>query len=364
MSHSVPLPALVLPDVHHEFERVEAIIAEHGKDCASVVFLGDYFDSFEKTSTVDLHLTARWLLRSLQDPRRHHLFGNHDVAYFFPGEDTFCSGWTPERQQAFDEAFGPKGPPVDRLNLALSAGRWLLSHAGFSGGKLRDVGMDALLHWADHAKQSLSTHTPHPLTACGRTRGGTAKRGGLFWLDWDDEFVPLPGIHQLVGHTLGKTIRGRHLGKKGNIIARPIINGELTPKEICRALPDAHSVRSMNLCLDTALASWAVIFEDCIDLHCSDALPEGVAEVVVTSRSPTGLPPVHAELIDLGLHVEWDDNPSAFVRWVEIERALPSAEAVKAFREIVKLDRSHTQGPSPAEAARGVRVLRRKQLLK
>jgi len=356
MNHSVPLPALVLPDVHHEFERAEAIIAEHGKDCASVVFLGDYFDSFEKSSTVDLHLTARWLLRSIQDPRRHHLFGNHDVAYFFPGQDTFCSGWTPERQQVFDEAFGPKGPPVDRLNLALSAGRWLLSHAGFSGRGFRDVGMDALLHWAGHAKQSLSAHTSHPLTACGRTRGGTAKRGGLFWLDWDDEFVPLPGIHQLVGHTLGKTIRGRHLGNQGNLIARPILNAGLIPKDNIRALPDVHSVRSMNWCLDTALASWAVVFEDCIDLHCSEA--------VVTLRSPTGLPPVHSELVDLGLNVEWADTPSAFVRWIEIERALPSAEAVKAFREIVKFERSQTQGPSPAEAARGVRVLRRKQLLK
>jgi hypothetical protein len=92
--HTLSLPALILPDVHQQCARVEEIIASHGSDCASVVFLGDYLDSRQSSDPTDLHLALRWLAQSVRDPRRVHLLGNHDVAYFFPAEETYCSGWS------------------------------------------------------------------------------------------------------------------------------------------------------------------------------------------------------------------------------------------------------------------------------
>ena len=44
---------------------------------------------------------------------------------------------------------------------------------------------------------------PHPLIGCGYARHGDAPVGGLTWLDWAEEFAPIPGIHQIVGHSKG-----------------------------------------------------------------------------------------------------------------------------------------------------------------
>ena len=44
-----------------------------------------------------------------------------------------------------------------------------------------------------------------PLTVAGRGRGGDANVGGVFWQDWTNEFVPVEGLNQIVGHSAHKT---------------------------------------------------------------------------------------------------------------------------------------------------------------
>ena len=57
--------------------------------------------------------------------------------------------------------------------------------------------------------QRLRENTPalHPLLRAGWVRGGDQAKGGCTWLDWDEEFEDIPGVPQIVGHTIGKEPR-------------------------------------------------------------------------------------------------------------------------------------------------------------
>lgn len=47
----------------------------------------------------------------------------------------------------------------------------------------------------------LTEGTALPWLRAGWARGGDCPVGGLTWLDWNREFVPIPGLNQIVGHT-------------------------------------------------------------------------------------------------------------------------------------------------------------------
>lgn len=69
-------------------------------------------------------------------------------------------------------------------------------------------------------------------------RGGQADVGGIAWLDWQ-KFFPIKGWNQLVGHSEGADIRGKHLiVKEGKLVE----STEVCSKE--------KSV-SKNYCADT-----------------------------------------------------------------------------------------------------------------
>jgi len=40
-----------------------------------------------------------------------------------------------------------------------------------------------------------------PLHNIGWARGGRSRAGGIFWCDFNDEFIPIPGVNQIFGHT-------------------------------------------------------------------------------------------------------------------------------------------------------------------
>lgn len=268
MNTPISLPALVVPDVHNRIEATEALIARHAGDGRSVVLLGDYFDSFEGTS-VDAHFTARWLKRSLAQPNRVHLLGNHDAAYLFQGHpQTTCMGWTEGNQQAIEEVFRDLPAVAARLHMAVSVGPWLLSHAGFSGRQFRGVPQAALLEQANAAVTALRAGKAHPLLEAGLVCGGKAKRGGPLWCDFDDEFAALPGIHQIVGHTRSRhSVRCRQLLDTGTIGY-----GEINAKDVWGRLPNPEKApaRSVNWCLDVDSRACATITGDALVVHFED----------------------------------------------------------------------------------------------
>ncbi len=41
----------------------------------------------------------------------------------------------------------------------------------------------------------------NPWLDAGFARGGLQAIGGMTWLDWNEEFAPVPYVNQIVGHT-------------------------------------------------------------------------------------------------------------------------------------------------------------------
>jgi hypothetical protein len=379
----VALPALVIPDVHQNFERAEEIVAAHGAACASVVFLGDYLDCYEKPGEESMRTTVAWLRSSMRDPRRFHLLGNHDLAYLFCSPDTYCSGWDERRQAVFDEEVGADLDWMrEHLPLAVQAGLWVLSHAGF-GPRCRDASVAQLLEWAGHAHRALprqgGRNPVHPLNGCGRVRGGDQSEGGLAWLDWRYEFQPLPGVHQMVGHTSDSAARYRKLNREGGIVA-----GALASWNLPRVM-SASGYRSINWCLDAGLRAWAVIHPDhmAVDYDGHVVYCES-PELGVGARQ-------FAELDAFGLTVEAGREPPLHVSVTEISRLLgvedfrasigalppgPSVSAMEAYldahtpplvrefqRRLGNESKLHA-GPAPHEVDKVLRALRRRGLLK
>ena len=51
----------------------------------------------------------------------------------------------------------------------------------------------------------------------GTARGGTLKKGGLLWQDWFEEFEPIEGLNQIVGHTHSERIHYKNTDNSINV---------------------------------------------------------------------------------------------------------------------------------------------------
>ena len=71
------------------------------------------------------------------------------------------------------------------------------------------------------AKEAISTLKDEqrvtPWLQAGRGRGGTGRVGGLDWLDWSSEFVPIEGLNQIVGHSSRPDVRTKTAANSYNI---------------------------------------------------------------------------------------------------------------------------------------------------
>jgi hypothetical protein len=190
---------LVIGDVHHRIDAAHHLIAKYSARCQRTVFLGDYFDAFGDGPR-EMRATCQWLRRSLKDPNRTHLLGNHDLAYLLPQhEQAWCPGWTPNKQQVFDEEMAAIG--IGSFRVACQVGPWLLSHAGIHGERLDTMGTLGLLGQIEREFASACSGNRSWLFGRGPDRGGYEMHGGILWLDWNGEFSPTAGFHQIVGHT-------------------------------------------------------------------------------------------------------------------------------------------------------------------
>ncbi len=265
MRHQSPPPAtslklpriLVVGDIHHEWERAEALLQNLRSRYDQAVLLGDYFDD-EGDSAAMAAATARWLARSLARPERIHLLGNHDLSYIFP---TNAHLWTPdfsgEKCLAIEEEL--KAAPIKQLRLAWAAGGWLFSHAGFNGRIAAGATAAALARRANALLPKLAEDRYEPWVAPGRARGGLEKIGGITWLDWEREFAPIAGLNQVVGHTpTPAAILGRHLRADGKDVTVIV---PAKGRQTRLGLDPAEGWSSVNWCLDTGLDLVAILHD-------------------------------------------------------------------------------------------------------
>ena len=234
---------LVIPDIHNDVLRAEAAIAQLAGRYERIVFLGDYFDDFGD-SPDEICRVAQWLKHSVDQPNRTHLIGNHDLAYLVPSTFTCCSGFTHEKMRAAAPVLN--SIPRDRLHAAVEVDGWLVSHAGVLPHHGANHSAAEIAAWADTILRQLFAGGRPALFAAGAARGGREPAGGITWCDWDEEFVPTDGLHQVVGHTPGTTVRIVETQADGTLTKASFGaqgQGEIASTRIGRG--------SCNLCIDT-----------------------------------------------------------------------------------------------------------------
>ena len=245
---------LIIPDIHNDFVGAETIIRHLAGRYNKIVFLGDYFDDFGDTPEIAGRV-AKWIQWSIEQPTRIHLVGNHDLSYLCPSSFTFCPGFNHEKMRAAAHLLNQI--PRDKLFAAYETQGWLLSHAGFCpcfAGNSTTTTVD-LAEWANGILRQLFAGGRPWLFKAGAARGGPEPVGGVTWCDWDQEFEPTPGLHQIVGHTPNRNVRIASIEAPGGSITRrqlALADGE--GKVISRG-----ESASTNVCLDTHLRHVALL---------------------------------------------------------------------------------------------------------
>lgn len=195
------MKTLVIPDLHHATGWVDVVHARERPD--RTVFLGDAFDSPQSRRSVVLRVidfVDRWTRRD----DTVWLLGNHDARYLFPQSCAFMgAGYNKFTNR---EALKRLGFARTRMKFVHYEQGWFLSHAGLREGFAHPVlGFDPdWISAQDREVAQLALYDTHPWLAIGDARSlGSPRglRGGVIWQDWNDEFQPIPGVNQIVGHT-------------------------------------------------------------------------------------------------------------------------------------------------------------------
>lgn len=192
------MKTLILPDIHNNWFNAEEVIDKENPN--KIIFLGDYFDSFDDGSTEKCEQTAQWLKESLKKSKRVHLIGNHDLAYATNGE-FLCSGWNGAKQFVINNIV--KIPWKKIKYFAWQEG-WLFTHAG-----LTDKFFKAYSEHGETPREFLSRYSidkdlKKTLWACSNMRGGQDLFSGIFWCDLE-EFENIKFTKQMFGHSARDT---------------------------------------------------------------------------------------------------------------------------------------------------------------
>lgn len=182
--------AIILGDVHGDVEKVKAFLNhEPGK---LHVVLGDYCDSFSEPPERQLEA-----LELLLDSDSTLLWGNHDLHYL-SHPPFFSPGYQPDQQlHQIIEA------NKSRFKAAFAVDNFLCTHAGVHSGLVFTKDVNALAE-RFNLKVAEFLENPRmmrdPIFNQGQSRGGTFKRGGIFWFDFQKEFGLSTEIKQVFGH--------------------------------------------------------------------------------------------------------------------------------------------------------------------
>jgi len=257
------LRTLIIGDIHNEIGRVDAVLAEYAGQCHSVIFLGDYFDSYGD-GPAQMRESCLWLKDSLQNPNRIHLLGNHDVAYFINGHlQTNCPGHTAEKQAVFEEFRGSLA--LDAFAVAETLGPWLISHAGLPPAHTKGKTPEELVKECAEELKNAQSGASSWIFDRAQERGGRASTGGPLWLDWSGEFKPTPGIHQIVGHSQSKGVaRAKCLTLDRNHRSFEVMKPSPWPR--LKQFPHPAGWSSINWCIDTKLVFCGLVDHECFSL--------------------------------------------------------------------------------------------------
>ena len=216
---------LVIPDIHQNLKFANKILSKHENEVDKIVFLGDYFDCFETPDNetyFGIKEVCLWLNEKHQQlgDKAIWLMGNHDLSYlasYIPNsyqirKNSFysCSGYSKSKAAEISKNLSPEF--VLNLELCCEVNGYTLSHAGFHYDHFLPLSSEKdnikrLYEEWENDKTSFYHQAFHWIGHVGGCRSGLHDVGSPVWLDWNCEFIEIPEVPQIVGHTNGPTHR-------------------------------------------------------------------------------------------------------------------------------------------------------------
>ncbi len=199
---------IIIPDIHYRLTVVNSILDREYQRATKIIFLGDYFDTQDHSHEMAA-VMAFWLKGVTADKKCLCLLGNHDMQYLYPKNTHFSvKGYDPAIAHIVSSIITPED--IKRFALHYFHKTWLFSHAGIHPGFLSHRHGSLRSQARTLEREAFLTAAGGGITdflEAGQARRGMAPYGGVTWLDFEDEFLPVHGINQVVGHTRGTTVR-------------------------------------------------------------------------------------------------------------------------------------------------------------
>lgn len=176
----------------------------------------------QKAGLYSKQKTLEWISKKKKElgDRATWLIGNHDLTYLtcyvenfalnratqhFANWNCICSGFTRKGARKFSRYVDEEW--LFGLELAVKVGKFTVSHAGFHpkqfapGVNIKRAIKESVLEWRGDRSGGYLRHELPWIARCGKVRKGQSEVGSPIWLDFWEEFEPIEGINQVVGHT-------------------------------------------------------------------------------------------------------------------------------------------------------------------
>ncbi len=207
-------PLLFIGDLHGNLPFLKKVLEQYPDH--RKIFLGDFVDSRLHTRDEELECLST-ALTLVEEQKARALFGNHEWSYLEPSMR--CSGY----EQSFDQRIAAYKPRMRELLehfLWLPEQRILVTHAGLSFAIWQECGFTDDNFAGKLGEWSLLPIQETPAGWIGMPRGGIDRVGGIYWCDWYSEFLPIPGLSQILGHTAALSVQEQLLPSEQGIRQR------------------------------------------------------------------------------------------------------------------------------------------------
>ena len=196
-------------DIHGKVEQVQRALHMDGHK----VFVGDFMDSFDR-SPEDHREALVLALDAAEAGEATLLYGNHELSYMEPNPHR-CSGYKLAMEATILDNF--KRIKDNFKPLFKPAEDWLVTHAGLHPD-VNDMLQKPLMEMSEEDIQKEFYNRASPLHWIGHSRGGFNPVGGIFWCDFDREFIPVSGLNQIFGHTRQRQGMQKLVSKQDNAV--------------------------------------------------------------------------------------------------------------------------------------------------
>lgn len=211
---------LILGDSHKNTEWIKTILQKEKGNFDKIIHLGDHFDSFFDYPIVSSTKQTAHFVKEFINHQYGEVFqltGNHElplveshkycVQYTQPRNlQTICSGYT--KNQAHDINSVLDQNDWQKFNPFYYCNGYLISHAGFNQYLWHNnLSFDENLAYAwDKGTKGLkdllfTNNKVDEYFEVGISRGGSTDFPGIYWNDFDTEFIGVEGVKQILGHS-------------------------------------------------------------------------------------------------------------------------------------------------------------------